>query len=205
MLFPPTQKTEEPFSSLTTESISPVSRLSYAIIIIDYSYLDGVVDLDVGVGETDGSAVVGDDVGDLVLADLLLGDLAELEPGLLGVDGVRLEAALNVIKHAEILAGLLNGDDVHESKGEPVVSSFSVVNFDIGTLVLADLQAFLAGEGVLKSVLEKNRKGKTFAELVGASGGAVAVHALKLIKCPMGGGKHALQVLLGSSCLEHKK
>jgi len=38
--------------------------------------LDGVVDLDVGVGETDGPAVVGDDVGDLVLANALLAHLA---------------------------------------------------------------------------------------------------------------------------------
>jgi len=38
--------------------------------------LHGVVDLDVGVGETDGPAVVGDDVGDLVLANALLAHLA---------------------------------------------------------------------------------------------------------------------------------
>jgi len=38
--------------------------------------LHGVVDFDVGVGETDGPAVVGDDVGDLVLANALLAHLA---------------------------------------------------------------------------------------------------------------------------------
>jgi hypothetical protein len=102
---------------------------------------------------------VGDDVRDLVLANLLLGDFAELEASLLGVDSVGLETSLDVVKDAEVLAGLLNGDDVHEAEGEPVVFSFSVVNFDIGTLVLADLDALLAGEGVLESVLEKNRKG----------------------------------------------
>jgi hypothetical protein len=169
MLFPPVTKTEEPFSSLTIESRSPVSRLSYGIIIIVYSYLDGVVDLDVGVGEADGPAVVGDDVWNLVLANLLLGDLAELEAGFLSVNSVGLETTLDVVKNAEVLAGLLNGNDVHEAEGEPVVLSFSVVNFDIGTLVLADLDALLAGESILESVLEKNRKGNTFAELVGAS------------------------------------
>jgi hypothetical protein len=102
---------------------------------------------------------VGDDVGDLVLANLLLGDFAELETSLLSIDGVGLETTLDVVKDAEVLTSLLNGNDVHEAEGEPVVFSFSVVNFDIGALVLADLDALLAGEGVLESVLEKNRKG----------------------------------------------
>ena len=45
--------------------------------------LHGVSLLDVGVGVSDGAAVMGHDVGDLVLADSLLDDLAELEACLL--------------------------------------------------------------------------------------------------------------------------
>lgn len=165
------------------------------------TYLDGVVDLDVGVGEADGPAVVGDDVGDLVLANLLLHHAAELEGGLLGVDGVGLEAALDIVQDAEVLASLLDGHNVTEAEGEAVVSSFSVVNFDVGRLVLADLDALLAGERVLESVLEQDREGETLAELVGASGGAGRVDALQLVQAPRGGGEHALQMLLGSSCL----
>jgi hypothetical protein len=118
--------------------------------------LDGIVDLDVGVRETDGPAVVGNDVGNLVLADALLGDLAKLETSLLVIDSVGLEAALNIIEHAEVLAGLPDGYDIHEAKGVSVISSFFVVNFDVGALVLHDLDAFLVGESELKTVLQKN-------------------------------------------------
>ena len=40
--------------------------------------LSGIVDGEFGVGESEGSTVVGNDVGDLVGADSLLGDLDEL-------------------------------------------------------------------------------------------------------------------------------
>lgn len=63
--------------------------------------------------EADGSAVVGNDVGNLVLADALLGHLAKLEASLLVIDGVGLEAAFNIIEHAEVLAGLPDGYDIH--------------------------------------------------------------------------------------------
>merc|ERR1740133_62259 len=81
--------------------------------------LDGVVLLDVGVGETDGAAVVGNNVWHLVLAE----DLAE-----------------------------------------------------------------------------EHRHGDALTELVGALGGTGCVNTAELVKAPVGGGEHALQVLLGSSC-----
>ena len=166
------------------------------------TYLDAVVDLDVGVGETDGTAVVGHNVGDLVLADLLLGNLAKLEASLLSINSVGLEAALNVVEHAEVLAGLLNGNNVHEAEGEPMVLSLLVVDLDVGGLVLADLHALLVGESVLKSVLEEDAKGKAFTELVGAGRGAGSVNALELIKAPGGGSEHALKMLFGSTSLQ---
>lgn len=126
------------------------------------TYLDAVVDLDVGVGETDGSAVVCHNIWDLVLAKCLLGDLAELEAGLGGVDGVGLEATFDVVENAEVLASLGDGHDVHEAKGESVVSSDFLVNLDVGILVLADLDAVSVAESVLKSVLQKDGKGEAF-------------------------------------------
>lgn len=143
-----------------------------------YTYLEAVVDLDVGVGEADGSAVVGHNVGDLVLADGLLGDLAELEAGLGGVDGVGLEAALDVVENAEVLAGLGDGHDVHEAERESVVSSDLLVDLDVGVFVLADLDAVSVAESVLKSALQKDRERNALTELVGASGGAGSVHSL---------------------------
>jgi len=105
---------------------------------------------------TDGSTVVGDDVRNLVLSKFLLGDFAELEAGLLGVNAMSLEATLDVVKDTEVLASFVDGNNILETKREAVVSSNSVVNLDIATLVSADFEALLAGESILQSVAEKN-------------------------------------------------
>lgn len=81
-------------------------------LVLDKVKLDGVVDLDVGVGVTDGAAIVGNDVGDTLGTELSTLDLAELEVGLLGRDAVDGETALDVVKETEVLARLLNGDNV---------------------------------------------------------------------------------------------
>ena len=102
------------------------------------AYLDRVVLLDIWVRETDGSAVVGDNVWNLVLAKNLSLDLAEFEAGLFRVNAMRLEASLDVVKNAEVLVGLLDGNDVLEPKWVTWVSPNSVVNLDIGIFVPAD-------------------------------------------------------------------
>ena len=119
--------------------------------------------------ETDGSAVVGDNVWNLVLAKDLSLDLAEFEAGLFGIDTMRLEASLNVVKNAEVFACLLDGNDVLEPEWESWVSPNSVVNLDIGIFVPADSEALLARESVLKSVAEQHRKWDAFTQFVGAS------------------------------------
>jgi len=110
---------------------------------------DGVVLLDVWVWETDGAAIVGDHVWDLVLAQVLLGDLEELELGLLLVDGVWHETTLNVVEHAEVLASLVKGDDVHEAEWVLVVTLDLAINLDLVLLVLHDLKSLLLGKSVL--------------------------------------------------------
>lgn len=132
------------------------------------AYLDRVVLLDIWVRETDGSAVVGDNVWNLVLAKNLSLDLAEFEAGLFRVNAMRLEASLDVVKNAEVLVGLLDGNDVLEPKWVTWVSPNSVVNLDIGIFVPADFKALLARESVLESVAEKHRKWNAFTQLVGA-------------------------------------
>ena len=133
------------------------------------AYLDRVVLLDIWVRETDGSAVVGDNVWNLVLAKNLSLDLAEFEAGLFRVNAMRLEASLDVVKNAEVLVGLLDGNDVLEPKWVTWVSPNSVVNLDIGIFVPADSEALLARESVLKSVAEQHRKWDAFTQFVGAS------------------------------------
>lgn len=166
------------------------------------TYLDSVVLLDVGVGVADGPAIVGHNIRNFVFADHLLGHLAKFEGRLLGINAHWLEPALDVVQNAEVFARLRDRDDIHGSEREPGVAAHLVVNFDIARLVLADLNHLLAGEGVLESVAEEHRHGDALSQLVGAGGGASRVHAAQLVQTPVGGRKHALHMLLWSSCLQ---
>ena len=107
-------------------------------------------------GVADGSAVVGHDIGDLVFADNLSLDLAQLEGGFLGVDADGLESSLDVVKDSEVLTSLGERDDVHNTERESVVTTDLTVDLDVAGLVLADLESLLAGKGVLKSVTEQD-------------------------------------------------
>ena len=100
-------------------------------------------------GEADGPAVVGDDVRDLVLAENLVLNLAEFEACLLGINADWRIAALNVVKHAEVLAGLHEFNNVHQTDGVLVVTSGFAVDFNVKLLVTADLLYLLAGKSVL--------------------------------------------------------
>ena len=92
-------------------------------------HLDAVVHLDDGVGVADSPAIGGVQVGHGVGAGLDLPDLAQLVLGLLGSDPVNGEPALHVVDDAEVLAGLLDLDDIHESSGEPAEQSLSIRKF----------------------------------------------------------------------------
>ena len=74
--------------------------------------LDRVVDLDLRVGVADRAAIVGDDVGNALGAESDLLDLEELVGRLLGRDAVDHEAALDVVKETEVLARLLNRENI---------------------------------------------------------------------------------------------
>lgn len=67
---------------------------------------------------------------DPALAKLNTLDLAELELSLLSLDAVDSEATLGIVDQAEVLAGLLKGDDVHEASGEGGVGADLAVNLD---------------------------------------------------------------------------
>ena len=74
--------------------------------------LDGVIDLDEGIGIPDGSAVVGDNMRDTTGTESDLADLEEFVAGLLGGDAVDREATLDVVEQTEVLARLLDGNDI---------------------------------------------------------------------------------------------
>jgi len=84
--------------------------------------LDSIVGLGAGVRVTDSAAIVGGQAWHALGAPGELLHAAELVLHLLGellvVQPVNDEAALGVVEHAEVLVGLLNGDDIHESTWE---------------------------------------------------------------------------------------
>jgi len=115
-------------------------------------HLDAVVHLDDGVGVADGPAIGGVQVGHGVGAGLDLPDLAELVLGLLGSDPVHGEPSLHVVDDAEVLAGLLNLDNIHKSGGELGISAGLAINLD--EPLLEDSLDLLGVEGVLQTVPE---------------------------------------------------
>ena len=80
--------------------------------------LDGVALVNIGVRESDGSRVVSYNVGDLVGTDGFSLDLEELELGLIFLDTDEGEPSLDIVEHAVVLSGFLDGQDIHDSDWE---------------------------------------------------------------------------------------
>jgi len=116
--------------------------------------------LDVWVRISNGSSIMGDDVGDLVLSHGLALDSAELESSLLGVDFVSLISALGIVENSELFSCFLDGDYIHNSKWESGVSS--------DFLVLNDFNSFLTRKSIVQSVSKKHVEGYAFSSFVGS-------------------------------------
>ena len=157
----------------------------------DY-YLDRVVLLDVGVGESNGSSIVGNNVWDLVSTHGLSLNLAELESSFFSVDFVGLESTLDIVKDSEELASLFNSDDVHHTKRELVISSNLSVDLDQSFLVLNDLDDLLSGDSISQSVLEEDTHGNAFSELVGSGVGSLGVNSTQFVQHPVTGSCQSL-------------
>lgn len=116
--------------------------------------LDRVVDVDHGVGITDGAAVVGDDVGDAFGTYCYFADFEELVGGFFGCDTVDCETAFDVVEQTEVLPGFFDGDDIHEAAWVGFISpDFSV---DLDQALLDDSGDFTAGQGVFQPVAKKD-------------------------------------------------
>lgn len=76
------------------------------------------------------SRIVRNQEWDPALAKLNTLDLAELVFGLLSLDTVDGETALGVVDETEVLAGLLNGDDIHEASGVGGVGADLAIDLD---------------------------------------------------------------------------
>jgi len=132
--------------------------------------------------------------GDAALAQLDTADLAQLVFGLLGGDSVYGEAALGVVDEAEVLASLLDANDILEASWVGRVGADLAVDLD-KTLHnnLLDLTAI---EGVLQSVADEDDERHAVAQLVGTWRGLWRVGTGQLVEEPVRWRGQPLLVLL---------
>jgi hypothetical protein len=118
-------------------------------------------------------------VGNGALANLNTLDLAKLVLCLLvgyPVDG---EAALGVVDQAEVLAGLLDRDDVHQPSGEGGVGADLAVDLD---KALHEDSVDLAGvERILQAVAEEDDERQGVAELVRTGRGLGSIGTWRML------------------------
>lgn len=131
---------------------------------------------------------------DTTTAELDALDLAQLVLGLLVTDAVNGEAALGVVNQTEVLASLLDGDDVHEASGVGLVSADLAVDLD--EALLEDGLGLAVVERILEAVADEDDQGHAVAELVRTSRGAGSIDTRQLVEEPVRGGAKALLVLL---------
>ena len=124
-------------------------------------------------------------------------DLAQLVLGLLSLDAVDGEAALNVVDQAEILASLLDGDNVHETGGVGDVGADLAVNLD--EALHEDGLGLAVVQRVLEAVAHEDDEGEGIAGLVRTGRGLGGVDTGELVEKPVRGGAKALLVLLSAS------
>lgn len=162
--------------------------------------LQGITDVDIWVGESEGSGIVSDDVWVSVWSEGLLDDLDQLELGFFWGDGLGVESSLDVIEDSESVVRLIDGNDVHDSQWVSVVSSDLSVNLDLRSLVVQDGLDFSVVEGILQFLLDQQGEGDALSSLVGSLGRSDAVKTSDLSKHVTLGSSDFFLVLLWSSC-----
>lgn len=159
--------------------------------------LDGIVDLDIRVGVSEGASVVRDGAGDLVGTHVDLVDSAQLVLGLFSVETVQDVTSLCVEQQTEAIVRLFHLDDVHETSGVAVVRADLAVDLD--ATFHANLLALLARQGVLETFAEDDGKGQALAEFVRAGGGSGRPDPSHLTDIPVLRRMEALQMLFRST------
>jgi hypothetical protein len=159
--------------------------------------LDNIVDLDIRIGKSDGTSIVGDGSRNLLGTDVYLGDTTELVGGLFSVDAVHDKSSLGIEQHPESISTLFEFNDIHETSGEVVVRTNFVIDLDV--TFHANLHTFLVGEGILEAFAQHNGYRDTFTHLVWTSTGLGSPDAAHLGQIPMVRRIQAFQVLLRSA------
>jgi hypothetical protein len=96
---------------------------------------DGVSFSDVGVWESNGSRVVGDDVGDLVGSDGSGFDFKKFVVGFCVFDLDEDESSLDVVEESVAFSGFYDGEYIHDSDWELSISSDFIIDFETSFLV----------------------------------------------------------------------
>lgn len=111
-------------------------------------------------------------------------DFAEFESGLLGINSMGLESTFNIMENSEMLVGLLDGDNVHLTKWESVVSSDLTVNLNQSFFILNDLSSLISGKSVLQPLLKENVEWDALSKLVWTWRRSGSIDALQFTKVP---------------------
>ena len=91
------------------------------------------------------------------------------------VDGGGGETTLGIVEETEVVVGLVNVDDIHETSGVVEVGADLTVNLD--EPLLADEKGLLPGQGVLETVPQEDNQRETLPELVGTGRGMGSLKA----------------------------
>ena len=134
--------------------------------------------------------------GDCTAAKLDALDLAELVLSLLGLDTVDGEAALGVVDEAEVLASLLDADDVHEAGREGHVGAD--LGVDLDQALHEDGLGLAVVESILETVADEDDQGHAVAELVRTGRGLRSIDSGQLVQEPVRGRCETLLVLLAA-------
>jgi len=125
----------------------PLSNLSLLKVVSD-----GVSLIDLRVGESNGSGVVGDDVWDFVGTNSLFGDLQQFEFGFSLFDFDEGESSLDVEEDSVVFVGLCDGEGIHDADWELDGSPDFIINLDAGFFILDDDVGLACGETDLEVV-----------------------------------------------------
>lgn len=151
---------EDGSDSTDVVTTSNVSQMSWLIsnpadnLIFFQIVFDSVRFVDVGMGESDGSGIVSDNVWDFVGSDGFLDNFTEFNVGFSVVNFDKSESALFIVKESEVFSSFDDIEDVHNSDWEFGVSSDLIIDFESCLLILGDNGDFLSGSCVSQSVPE---------------------------------------------------
>jgi len=135
-------------------------------------HFDDIVELGKRIRVADGAAIVGDDVWDTLGTNSDRLHTSKLVRVLVGeglaVQAVQNETALGIVHHAEVLVGLVNGDNVHEATR--VVGVGANLAIDLDEALHENLLDLLLGESVFETVTQDQDQWQAFTHLVRAGG-----------------------------------